>query len=161
MAKIKVKIQRSREMASRPADVFSLLADVPDSVSHFPDVDSLTPEAGGYRWTMKATAVAGIQVQTIYACRYHLDADELSVRWEPIRGVGNGQVHGSWNIEPSARGSRVDLVTEFEIELNLPFLLRGPAKPFVRGELGRLIDDYLENLVATLEGGDGRLRSPR
>lgn len=157
MAKIKVRVERSREVAASPGDVFLLLADVPDSVAHFPSVESLTPEAGGYRWTMEATSVAGIRVQTVYACRYHADPDALRVRWEPIPGIGNAQVHGAWDIQACRQGSRVSLATEFEIEVDLPFFLRGPAKPFVKGELERLLDTYMDNLARTFGGGDGRV----
>ena len=158
MAKIKAKLERVRELAASPEDVFSLLADVPDSVSHFPDVASLEEEAGGYRWTMKPTSVAGIRAQTIYGCRYHMDREGLEIRWEPLAGVGNALVHGTWKIAADGPGTRLELATQFEIELDLPLLLRGPAKPFVKGELGRLLDQYLENLATTLGGGDGRLR---
>ena len=158
---IRVETRRRREIGAAPDQVFALLADVPDSVAHFPDVLELVSEQGGYTWHMKPERIGPVRVQTIYACRYRIDRERRSVLWEPIAGIGNALVRGAWEIAPADPGTRLTLRTEFDLELDVPRLLRGAAQPIVQSKLERLLDTYLDNLVRTFKGGIGRLRDWR
>ena len=73
------------------ATVFDVLSDVPRSVSHYPDVESLEDLGGGaYRWAMREGGAAGIRHQVSYACHYVCDRASGEISWTPVEGVGNG-----------------------------------------------------------------------
>ena len=94
----------------------------------------------------------------VYACRYTCDPTQHSVRWEPIEGVGNACVRGSWTVEPTAAGARFAFHNHFVVSLPLPKLLRKLAQGVVEAENTRMVERYLANLCTTFAGGDGRLR---
>ena len=87
------------EVKAGAAEVFSVLADVPTSASHFPKVDKLVDLGGNsYRWELQKVGTAQVHIQTIYASTYVADRKKLTVRWTPVEGVGNAQIGGSWTI---------------------------------------------------------------
>ena len=55
-------------------------------------------------------------------------------------------------------GARVRLVNTLTVTVTVPRLMRRPAEALVRRENERLIQGYVENIQATLRGGDGRVR---
>ena len=156
---VRTRVERSRSMEAAPEEVYALLSNIPESVSHFPDVVDLKEENGGYTWRMKPVGVVSIRVQTEYACRYLCDDAGLGVRWEPIEGVGNAVVSGRWTIEAEGEGTRLGLLNEFVTSFDVPLLFRAAAQPFVQRLLEGLIDRYLDNLATTFAGGDGRVGS--
>lgn len=148
-----------REVPAGPDAAFALLVDVRDSVAHFPrDLEALTPEGDGWCWTMKKAGVAQASVQMIYAVRYVPDAAARTITWAPLAGVGNADVHGTWTVAPLGSGSRLTLHNCFDLRLGFPRLLRRVAEPIVRHENARMMRTYMENVVTTLSGGDGRVR---
>jgi hypothetical protein len=97
-------------------------------------------------------------VQMIYGVRYAPDVEARQVSWTPMAGVGNAEVHGTWTVEPHGSGSRLTLHNCFDVQIGLPRLLRRIAEPIVRHENGRMMRAYVDNVAATLAGGDGRVR---
>ena len=74
-------------------EVFSVLADVPTSASHFPKLARLVDLGDDtYRWEMDKVGTDSIHLQTIYASHYVADKKKGSVVWTPLAGVGNAQV---------------------------------------------------------------------
>lgn len=158
MIKVHAPFNRTMTVPASPKQVFALLADVPDSVAHFPDVESLVFDNGGYTWRLTKAGLPGFQMEIIYACRYVSDTKALTVKWTPIVGVGNSLISGHWTIEPSGEGSRVTITNELIVSVPLPKVARKVAEPVTVRENERRMTGYLDNLATTFRGGDGRVR---
>ena len=141
-----------------PDQVYTVLADVPDSVSHFGGLEALAPCQDGYKWTLEKAGVGKLSLQLIYGCRYAIEAPSRSVRWEPIPGVGTARVSGHWTIEPQGAGTRLSIHNELVLDIPIPRLLRRPAQKVLEKENGRVLATYLQNLRTTFDGGNGRVR---
>ena len=158
MLELTNRFVKTVEVTAAPADVHAVLADVPDSVNHFPDLESLVPERGGYTWTLARMGKGKLSHQLVYACRYDCDPDVPSVAWTPIDGVGNAHVSGRWIIEPSGSGTRLTLHNDLTLFIRrAPRMIRAVAQPVLTRENSRVMAIYLDNLCTTFRGGDGRL----
>lgn len=134
-------------------EVFAVLSDVPESVSHFPKVDRLVDQGDGvYRWEMQKIGVASASLQTVYASRYVSDAKKGTVTWTPVEGVGNARVGGSWKIVDRKKSTDVVLAIDGVVDVPLPGLMKSVVTPIVRGEFESMVDRYVENLVARFGG---------
>lgn len=135
------------------ATVFEVLSDVPRSVSHYPDVESLDDLGGGaYRWTMREGGAAGIRHQVSYACHYVSDRASGEISWTPVEGVGNGRITGRWRLSADATGTWVDFENTGTLAMPIPRLLRAMGVSFVQSTFSAQIETYLSNLVHTFEG---------
>jgi carbon monoxide dehydrogenase subunit G len=146
-----VEIKRRFEVNCPFERVFDLLANVPESASHFPNVDQLVDLGDNtFRWEMKKIGVDRFHVQTIYACKYVDDREKGIVKWTPVKGEGNGTVKGKWTIKNSGgESTRVDLSTSGELEVPLPSLVKFIVAPLVAHEFEKMVDAYIENLCKT------------
>jgi carbon monoxide dehydrogenase subunit G len=152
---IRVDLDVSREFGVKasPAKVFAVLADVPASASHFPQVHRLVDLGdGAWRWEMEPIGTRQIHIQTVYACRYRSDRKQGTVTWEPVPGVGNALISGSWQIGRGKPGTRLVLRTQGVAEVRLPALMKPVVAPLVKSEFERLVTTYVANL-STLFGG--------
>jgi carbon monoxide dehydrogenase subunit G len=152
---VSVDIDLAYEFAVKaPAkEVFTVLADVPTSVAHFPKVDKLVDMGDGvYRWEMAKVGTAQVNIQTVYASKYVSDAKKGSVVWTPVKGVGNALVGGSWKI--SDKKDRTDLVLKIKgtVDVALPGLMKMIVVPVVQGEFEKLVDKYIANLCKRFGG---------
>lgn len=150
-------VTRTTWTRADPDAVYTLLADVQRSVSHFPDIESIREERGIWMWRLRKLGAGPIQFQVSYGSRYHFDPSARLVWWEPAPGVGNTKVDGRWRIEPERGGTRFVLESSFALEAPFPRVLRGTVEGIVQKENERILGSYLANLVTTLEGGDGRV----
>jgi len=139
---------------------WALIADVPDSVSHFDGLAAFEPAGPDtWRWSLRKIGTGQLSLQTVYTCRYTVDPAARQVTWAPTDAPGdNARVEGSWTLTAHGTGSRLDLLNRLTIDIGLPRLMKKPAEALVTRENGRLIDRYLANLATTLGGGDGRAR---
>lgn len=151
-------VRRSADTRADVERVYALLADVPSSVAHFPEIESLTSEGGAFHWRLKKLGAGPLQFQVHYAARYSFDPVARAVRWDGVPGVGNTKVDGRWIIEPRGAGARFTMETSFTLDLPFPKLMRGAVEAILQKENERIIGEYLGNLVKTLDGGDGRVR---
>jgi polyketide cyclase/dehydrase/lipid transport protein len=160
MLKLRLPYTHEIEVSSTPQVAYDLLADVPDSAAHFPQLDVVIPEpAGAWTWKTKKIGIGKISVQTTYALRYANRPEEHTIVWEPVPEVGNGRSRGSWVIKETPRGARLYFENVFEVEFRgLPGLLRRGVEPFAIKENARIIRLYMANLAKTLSGGNGRVR---
>lgn len=134
-------------------EVFDLLADVPESVSHFPKVDRLVDMGDGvYRWEMAKVGTAQVNIQTVYASKYVSDRKKGSVVWTPVAGVGNALVGGSWKIGETKKGTALQFKVKGTVEVPLPGFMRVVTVPIVRGEFEKLIEKYIDNLIRRFGG---------
>ncbi len=139
------------------AEVFAVLSDVPTSVGHFPKVDSLTDMGDGvYRWEMEKVGTAQVNIQTVYASRYTSEFNAAKqqgqVTWTAVKGVGNALVGGQWTVQGNASGTAITLSIEGKIEVPLPGLMKMVVAPVVESEFEKLVDKYIDNLVAHFGG---------
>lgn len=148
---VTVPIELSQEIDVRTSadQVFEVLADVPTSASHFPDVERLVDLGGNrFRWELRKVGTAQVHIQTVYAAEYHADRRKLRIGWTPVEGIGNASIGGSWTITERKGSTRVRLQVHGEIRVPLPALMKLLVVPVVTGEHERLVRQYLRNLVA-------------
>lgn len=136
-------------------EVFAVLSDVPVSVGHFPKVERLVDMGRGvYRWEMERMGIGTASLRTVYASRYVSDRARGTgtVAWTPVEGVGNALVGGSWKL--TDRRTSTDLVLRIHgtIEVPLPGVMKAVAAPLVKGEFEKLVDAYVDNLIARFGG---------
>lgn len=156
---ITVKIDLGYEFAvkAKAADVFKLLADVPSSVSHFPKVEQLTDLGGGtWKWEMEKVGTAQINIQTVYASKYVSKWDAAkgagTVKWTPVKGVGNALVGGHWKVTDQGKSTAIELAIEGTVDVPLPGLMKMVVAPVVEGEFEKLVDKYIANLIKKFGG---------
>ena len=134
-------------------EVFDLLSDVPESVSHFPKVDKLVDMGDGvYRWEMAKVGTAQVNIQTVYASKYVSDRKKGSVVWTPVPGVGNALVGGSWKISDRKKSTALEFKVSGTVNVALPGLMKMVVVPVVQGEFEKLVEKYIDNLVTRFGG---------
>lgn len=107
---VKIDLGYEFDVKAKAAEVFEVLSDVPESVSHFPKVDKLTDLGGGvYQWEMEKVGTAQVNIQTVYASKYVSDQARGTVKWTPVKGIGNAQVGGSWKIVDNKKSTGLTL----------------------------------------------------
>lgn len=127
--------------------VFSLLADVPASISHFPKLQALIPlTENSFRWEMEEISSAGYSNKVIYACQYEVDNENKTVVWTPVKGEGNGIVSGKFELKQLENGTNVVFSTTAELTLPFSRLLKAVINPFVKSEFTVTVDTFLRNL---------------
>ncbi len=135
-------------------EVFEVLANVPDSASHYPKVEKLTDLGGGaYRWEMAKIGIGSVNLQTIYAAKYVSNKSKGTVTWTPIEGEGNALVSGSWKITSNKKSTHLVLNITGELTLPVPALMKMVVEPLVEAEFERMTEQYIANL-ATRFGGE-------
>lgn len=150
---VKIDLGYEFDVKANAAEVFEVLSDVPTSVSHFPKVDKLTDLGGGvYQWEMAKVGTAQVNIQTVYASKYVSDKAKGSVKWTPVKGVGNALVGGQWTIVDNKKSTSVKLSIQGEIEVPLPGLMKMIVVPVVQGEFEKLVEKYIDNLIARFGG---------
>jgi carbon monoxide dehydrogenase subunit G len=142
------------EVKAKADDVFALLSDVPESVSHFPKVDKLTDMGDGvYKWEMQKVGTQQVNIQTVYASKYVSDKSKGSVKWTPVKGVGNALVGGSWKISDNkGKSTKVVLKIDGTVDVALPALMKMIVEPVVASEFEKLVEKYIDNLVKRFGG---------
>lgn len=150
---VKIDLGYEFDVKAKAAEVFEVLSDVPTSVSHFPKVDKLTDQGGGvYQWEMEKVGTAQVNIQTVYASKYVSDKAKGTVKWTPVKGVGNALVGGQWTIVDNKKSTSVKLAIQGEIEVPLPGLMKMIVVPVVQGEFEKLVEQYIDNLIARFGG---------
>jgi carbon monoxide dehydrogenase subunit G len=150
---VPLRFEREFEVPARPDVVHALLADVPRSASHFPEVERVVPLGdNSFRWEMHRHGIRGFSVQTIYASQYESDARALRTSWRPIPEVGNARVSGHWQLRPHGTGTRVHFEFAADLDVSVPHFMERPLEGLVHFELTHLVDHYLTNLQATIRG---------
>lgn len=150
---VKIDLGYEFDVKAKAAEVFEVLSDVPESVSHFPKVEKLTDLGGGvYQWEMEKVGTAQVNIQTVYACKYVSDKARGTVKWTPVKGVGNAQVGGNWKIKDNKKSTGLTLAIQGEIEVPLPGLMKMVVAPVVEGEFEKLLEKYIANLIKRFGG---------
>ena len=150
---VKIDLGYEFEVKAKAAEVFALLSDVPTSVSHFPKVEQLSDLGGGvYQWEMEKVGTTQVNIQTVYASKYVSDAAKGTVKWTPVKGVGNALVGGHWKIVDNKKSTGITLAIQGEIDVPLPGLMKMVVVPVVQGEFEKLVEKYIDNLIKRFGG---------
>ncbi|WP_374669932.1 SRPBCC family protein [Ramlibacter sp.] len=151
---VNIELGYEFEVKAKADEVFAVLADVPTSVSHFPKVEKLTDMGDGvYKWEMQKVGTAQVNIQTVYASKYVSDPAKGTVKWTPVKGVGNAQVGGSWKItDNKGKSTKVVLKIEGVVDVPLPGLMKMVVEPVVAGEFEKLVEKYIDNLIKRFGG---------
>ncbi len=150
---VKIDLGYEFDVKAKAAEVFEVLSDVPESVGHFPKVEKLTDLGDGvYQWEMEKVGTAQVNIQTVYASKYVSDKARGTVKWTPVKGVGNAQVSGSWKIVDNKKSTGLTLAIQGEIEVPLPGLMKRVVAPVVEGEFEKLVEKYIANLIKRFGG---------
>ena len=151
---VNIELGYEFEVKAKADEVFAVLADVPTSVSHFPKVEKLTDMGDGvYKWEMQKVGTAQVNIQTVYASKYVSDKAKGTVKWTPVKGVGNAQVGGSWKItDNKGKSTKVVLKIEGVVDVPLPGLMKMVVEPVVAGEFEKLVEKYIDNLIKKFGG---------
>jgi carbon monoxide dehydrogenase subunit G len=142
------------EVKAKFDEVFAVLSDVPESVSHFPKVQKLTDLGDGvFKWEMQKVGTAQVNIQTVYACKYASDKAKGSVKWTPVKDIGNAQVGGYWKIaDNKGKSTKLVLQTQGTVDVPVPALMKLVVEPIVASEFEKLVEKYIANLVKTFGG---------
>ncbi len=150
---VKIDLGYEFDVKAKAAEVFELLSDVPASVSHFPKVEQLTDLGDGvYQWEMEKVGTTQVNIQTVYASKYVSDKTKGTVKWTPVKGVGNALVGGHWKIVDNKKSTSLTLAIQGEIEVPLPGLMKMIVVPVVQGEFEKLVEKYIDNLIQRFGG---------
>ena len=134
-------------------EVFDLLADVPLSASHFPQVDKLTDLGGNsFRWEMEKIGFESFHLQTVYASKYVPAKEKGLISWTPVKGEGNAEVSGQWTITNKGNSTHVILESSGVMGIPLPGLMKMVVSPVVKSEFDGLVRKYIENLIERFGG---------
>ena len=145
---VSIKLNRELELPASYDEAFDLLADVPESASHFPKVRKLVDLGDNtYRWEMEKVGVDKYAIQSVYACKYYADREQGKISWEPVKGEGNGVVSGYWTLQAKGKNATaVKFHTSAELTLPLPGMLKLAISPVIKHEFNSLVDTYMNNL---------------
>ena len=102
--------------------------------------------------TASLAAVAQINLQTIYASKYVANKAKGTVVWTPVKGEGNALVGGSWTVKEQKKGTDLQLKINGTVDVPLPGLMKMVVTPVVRGEFEKLVEKYIDNLIAKFGG---------
>ena len=154
---VKIDLGYEFDVKAKAAEVFEVLSDVPTSASHFPKVEQLSDLGDGvYQWEMQKVGTAQVNIQTVYACKYVSKWDAAkgqgTVKWTPVKGVGNALVSGSWDISDQKKHTAIALAIQGDIEVPLPGLMKMVVVPVVEGEFEKLVEKYIANLIKRFGG---------
>lgn len=150
---VKIDLGYEFDVKAKASEVFEVLSNVPESVSHFPKVEKLTDLGGGvYQWEMEKVGTAQVNIQTVYASKYVSDQARGTVKWTPVKGVGNAQVGGNWKIVDNKKSTGLTLAIQGQIEVPLPGLMKMVVAPVVEGEFEKLVEKYIANLIKRFGG---------
>ena len=152
---VKIDLGYEFEVKAKADEVFAVLADVPTSVSHFPEVEKLTDLGDGvYQWDMQKVGTAQVNIQTVYASKYVSDKAKGTVKWTPVKGIGNALVGGHWKItDNKGKSNKIVLKIDGTVDVPMPALMKMLVDPIVAGEFEKLVEKYIDNLIKRF-GGD-------
>jgi carbon monoxide dehydrogenase subunit G len=150
---VPVELGYEFEVRAKFAKVFALLSNVPESASHFPEVEELLDHGKGvYEWRMQSVGTPQVNLATVYACAYKSDKAKGTVRWTPVAGVGNAQVEGGWALVDHKTSTHITLSINADVTVALPALMKPVVAAVVKTEFERLVEAYIDNLIESFGG---------
>ena len=152
-SRVSVEVGYAFDVRAPLKEVFALLADVPASAAHYPQLECIVPQGPQtWRWEMQSVGVGQFTLQTVYASRYTIDKAQGRISWEPVPDVGNAQVAGHWQVSKSKEKGRSDVVqlelnVQLSVQLPVPPLMQLVVTPLLQAEFERLTEGYIDSLI--------------
>lgn len=147
--KVTVSLNKTFNVGADVDRVFDLLANVPESASHYPGVEKLNDQGDGvYEWVMEEIGAGGFSHQVVYASKYVSDRDAGTIEWTPVSG--NSEISGNWKLTADGDGTQCEFNVNADLDVPVPRLLKSMAKPVVEQQFGSQTDTYINNLKTAL-----------
>ncbi len=147
--KAKVDLVRNAHIEGEASELFELLSDLPATMSHFPKLRAFTDQGDGeWLWDIEPIHVAGMTYELQVVTRFEIDAANRVVTLFPVTTQGNAEIGGHFCAVQDGNKAVLKLDIAGTIEVDVPMLLRAPAKPFIRGYFAKLIDRFIERIQA-------------
>lgn len=148
MVTVDTHVARRVRLAAPVEAAWAFLKDVPRWGALYPHVASIESYGeGAYLWRMEPLGPPGGRVSIVYACRYYADEATRTLRWTPIREVGNAAFDGECSVEPDGDAATVgSLRMDATLQIPAPMFLRAVVRPSVEHEMARLTDTFAERL---------------
>jgi len=144
---VPVYVKKTFEVEYSGEEVFKILSDVPNSVSHFPNIsriDNIGKNA--FQWEMKKSVVASLNIETVYSCNYSYNKDEGWVKWNSRQINGGGKMDVKWVIDPKKGATKIEFSSDGMLEIPLSSIFKLIVTPLVISEFENMVDKYIENL---------------
>lgn len=149
--KVKFSLVTQVEPKASTAQFEAAIADMETVLNLFPKLESITADGADYFWELKPIGAAGVEREVSYGTSISVDADNHRVDITPIEGHGNANVGGYIVLSGSDDAPVIELSLGGEVDIDIPFVLRGPAKPFIRDAFERLVQIYAERIKEHVE----------
>lgn len=151
---VSVRVEYKRPITSlKPlAETFSLLSDFERSIpATFPGLENFERKAPGvYRWMFKNINYGGYEIGLSLTTEFQVD-ELKKIEMVPVAKPGQGSLRGTWTFHSQDSQTMVQVSFVLEMELPLPFFLKGVAESVARKELTKLFDRYTTNVEKALQ----------
>jgi carbon monoxide dehydrogenase subunit G len=127
------------------------IADMEAVLNLFPKLESITADGADYYWKLKPIGAAGVERDVSYGTSISVDADNNRVDITPIDGHGNAHVGGYLVLSGSDDAPVIELSLGGSVDIDIPFVLRGAAKPFIRDAFERLVQIFADRIKEHVE----------
>jgi carbon monoxide dehydrogenase subunit G len=127
------------------------IADIETVLNLFPKLKSITHDGADYYWDLHPIGAAGVEREVSYGTSITVDNDNRRVDITPIDGHGNAHVGGYLLLSGSDDAPVIELSLGGSVDIDIPFLLRGPAKPFIRDAFERLVQIFADRVNGHVE----------
>lgn len=150
---VQLKMQHEFTVKAKANEVFGLLADVPSSAKHFPNVDKLIAlSKNAYRWELGKAGTEKFNLQTVYACTYVADRKKGTISWSPLAGEGNALISGHWAITDNKKSTTIAFEMHGELTLPVSSLVKMIVAPLAASENEKTNKQYFKNLTKHFGG---------
>lgn len=145
---IKLALKKTGSVDMPASELVELLSDMPKTLSHFPKLKPVTELATDrYRWDLEAIGAAGIEHEVSFATDFVSCTEKNEIRFTAVPKEGNAQISGVFRaVETSGETELVLEVGGTLHDIKVPLVLRGPAKPFIRGMFEKLVERFVERV---------------
>jgi hypothetical protein len=94
-----------------------------------------------------------VNIQTVYASKYAVNKAKGTVKWTPVKGVGNALVGGSWKVtDNKSKSTQLALTIDGTVDVPVPGIMKMVVEPVVASEFEKLVDKYIANLIKAFGG---------
>lgn len=128
------------------------IADMESVLNQFPKLKAIKADGADYYWELKPIGAAGVERDVAYGTSISVDTENRRVDITPIDGHGNAHVGGYLALTGSDDAPVIELSLGGSVDIDIPFVLRGPAKPFIRDAFERLVQIFAERIQTHVEG---------
>lgn len=146
--KVNIKIDRSTDLPVPFEHAQALFEDIERTLRRFPKLRKLTPLGGDtWRWDLEAfrPPVGNIHHEVSYGAKYQLDPRRSELRWTPVAGVGNAQIHGVLRLAAAGAQTRLEFEVSGELrEIDVPLLMRPATPGYVNTVFNNLVEIFLD-----------------